>query len=155
MSRPRSANQGPKKIYLGNKSKDQQKNINNPDSLPSIHYKQPSNYDLKEDNFNEELYLLQSSWNELGITPEYRSVFINLAKRVSESERSDIFMQEKRNLKKFRDSLLNLKKEIVNRENNLTILRKLDKALETCINNESNTNSIDPILKDAINIIKT
>ena len=155
MSRPRSANQGPKKIYLGNKSKDQQKNTNNPDSLPSIHYKQPSNYDLKEDNFNEELYLLQSSWNELGITPEYRSVFINLAKRVSESERSDIFMQEKINLKKFRDALLNLKKEIVNRENNLTILRKLDKALETCINNESNTNSIDPILKDAINIIKT
>ena len=155
MSRPRSANQGPKKIYLGSKSKDQQKNINNPDSLPSIHYKQPSNYDLKEDNFNEELYLLQSSWNELGITPEYRSVFINLAKRVSESERSDIFMQEKINLKKFRDALLNLKKEIVNRENNLTILRKLDKALETCINNESNTNSIDPILKDSINIIKT
>ena len=155
MSRPRSANQGPKKIYLGNKPQDKNKIINNPDSLPSIHYKQQINNDLNEENFNEELYLLQSSWNELGITPEYRSVFINLAKKVSESERTDIFTQEKTNLKKFKDSLLNLKKEIANRENNLTILRKLDKTLEGCTNNENNSNSIDSILKDAINIIKT
>ena len=155
MSRPRSANQGPKKIYLGNKPQDKNKIINNPDSLPSIHYKQQSNYDLNEENFNEELYLLQSSWNELGITSEYRTVFINLAKKVSESERTEIFNQEKINLKKFKDSLLNLKKEIANRENNLTILRKLDKTLEGCINNENNSNSIDSILKDAINIIKT
>ena len=155
MSRPHSASQRPKKIYLGNKFQDKNKNINNPDYLPNILYKQQNNYDLKEESFDEELYLLQNSWNELGITPEYRTVFINLAKRVSEAERTDIFMQEKINLKKFKDSLLNLKKEIANRENNLLILRKLDKTMEAFISNENNSNSIDSILKDAINIIKT
>ena len=151
MSRPLSANQGPKRIYLGNRSKDQIKSGNLQDSLPSIQYKQ----NKYEDNFKEELNLLKNSWDELGITPEYRSVFINLAKRVNESERADIFMQEKINLKKFRDALINLKKEISNRENNLSILRKLDKALEACINNENKANSIDNILHDVINIIKT
>ena len=40
MSRPLSANQGPKRIYLGNRSKDQIKSGNLQDSLPSIQYKQ-------------------------------------------------------------------------------------------------------------------
>ena len=153
MNRPHSAHQGPKKIYLGNKGKD--KNANPQEYLPSIQYKQQNNYNIKEDVFNEELSLLQASWDELGITPEYRAVFINLAKRVSNSEKKDIFMQEKINLKKFRDSLLNLKKEIANRENNLAMLHVIDKKLETVINTENKANSIDNILQEAVNIIKT
>ena len=153
MNRPHSAHQGPKKIYLGNKGKD--KNANPQEYLPSIQYKQQNNYNIKEDVFNEELSLLQASWDELGITPEYRAVFINLAKRVSNSEKKDIFMQEKINLKKFRDSLLNLKKEIANRENNLAMLHVIDKKLETIINTENKANSIDNILQEAVNIIKT
>ena len=152
MSRPHSAKQGPKKIYLGNRPKDQYKNQQ--EYLPNIQYKQPNYYDMKEDTFNEEISILQNAWNELGITPEYRAAFINLAKNVTESERKDIFMQEKINLKKFRDALINLKKEITNRENNLALLKKLDKTLQTCINNENNANSIDNILHDVINIIK-
>ena len=74
MSRPLSANQGPKQIYLWNRSKDQIRNGILQDSLPSFQYRQ----NKYEDNFKEELNLLKNSWDELGITPEYRSVFINL-----------------------------------------------------------------------------
>ncbi len=82
MSRPHSANQGPKKIYLANKAKD--KNAIPQEYLPAIQYKQQNDYNIKEDGFNEELNLLQIAWDELGITPEYRAVFINLARRVSD-----------------------------------------------------------------------
>jgi hypothetical protein len=110
---------------------------------------------VHEDSFNEEFGLLQMTWDELGITQEYRNAFINMAKRVSESERKDIFQQEKINLKKFRDALLTLKKEISNRENNLELLKKFDKKIENCINVENNSNSIDNILQDVISVIKT
>ena len=153
MSRPHSANQGPKKIYLANKAKD--KNAIPQEYLPAIQYKQQNDYNIKEDGFNEELNLLQIAWDELGITPEYRAVFINLARRVSDSEKKDIFTQEKINLKMFRDSLLNLKKEITNRENNLSLLHSIDKKLETLINIGNNVNSLDNILQEAVNVIKT
>ena len=154
MSRPHSASQGPKKYYLGNRSQDH-KNFIPPQSLPSVQYKQQNSYGMNEESFNEEFTLLQITWDELGITQEYRAAFLNMAKRVSESERKDIFMQEKINLKKFRDALLNLKKEITNRENNLLLLKKLDKKIENCINVGNNSSSIDNILHDVISIIKT
>ena len=149
-----SASQGPKKFYLGNRSQDY-KNFIPPQGLPSVQYKQQNNYGMNEESFNEEFSLLQITWDELGITQEYRAAFLNMAKRVSESERKDIFMQEKINLKKFRDALLNLKKEITNRENNLLLLKKLDKKIENCINVGNNSSSIDNILQDVISIIKT
>ena len=146
MSRPHSAKQGPKKIYLGNKAKEKYNCSIPQEYLPNIQYKQPNNYDMRDETFYEEISILQNVWDELGITPEYRAAFMNLAKNVSEAERKEIFMQEKINLKKFRDALLNLKKEITNRENNLSILKKLDKELEALINNENNPNSLDNIL---------
>ena len=152
MSRPHSASQGHKKYYLG---REQYKNLLHPPSLPSVQYKPQSNYVVHEDSFNEEFGLLQMTWDELGITQEYRNAFINMAKRVNESERKDIFQQEKINLKKFRDALLTLKKEISNRENNLELLKKFDKKIENCINVENNSNSIDNILQDVISVIKT
>ena len=125
MSRPHSASQNPKKYYLGARALEQYKSLLPPTSLPSVQYKQPNSYVVHEDSLNEEFNLLQITWNELGITQEYRNAFINMAKKVSESEKRDIFIQEKINLKKFRDALLTLKKEINNRENNLLVLSKL------------------------------
>ena len=155
MSRPHSASQGPKKFYLGNRGQEQYKNLLPPPSLPSVQYKPPMNYPIHEDSFNEEFSLLLITWDELGITQEYRNAFINMVKRVNESERRDIFLQEKINLKKFRDALLSLKKEISNRENNLLALKKFDKKLENCISVENNSGSIDNILQDVISVIKT
>ena len=155
MSRPRSANQGPKKISLINKMQDQFKVIIPPESLPNIQKKQQSNINLFDDEMNEEFNLIKNQWDDLGITLEYRSIFINLLKKVNESERKDIFIQEKLNLKKFRDALFNLKKEINNRDNNISLLRQLDKNLENCINLGDEKSAIDDILKEVINIIKT
>ncbi len=71
MKRPSSVNQGPKKLYISNQPKNNaQKMI---PSIPSL----KNNY-MKEDPYEEELYLFQTSWSELGITAEYRTVFINI-----------------------------------------------------------------------------
>ena len=155
MNRPRSANQVSKKLYLVNKSQEQYKFVIPPESLPSIQNKPLNNYNSIDDEFNEELNLIKSQWDDLGITSEYKAIFINHIRFVSESDRKDIFAQEKMNLKKFKDSLLNLKKEINNRDNNILHLKELDKNLENIINFEEERESIDKMIKDVINIIKT
>ena len=144
MKRPGSAKQSPKKLYVGN----QQKNHAAPKYLPNI-----MNY-MREDTLEEELSLLQLTWNELGITQEYRTVFLNILEEASESERNTIITQEKNNLKKFREILLNLKKEIENRENNLSQLKKSEYLIQSSLDNEQNANSINSILQNVISLIK-
>ena len=144
MKRPGSANQSPKKFYV----LSQTKNYLAPKYLPKL-----NNY-VKEDNLEEELSLLQISWNELGITQEYRTVFLNILEEASESERNNIITQEKNNLKKFRDALLNLKKEIENRENNLTQLKNAEYLIKNAMDDESRANTINSILQNVISLIK-
>ena len=144
MKRPGSANQSPKKFYVLN----QTKNYLASRYLPNI-----NNY-VKEDNIEEDLSLLQISWNELGITQEYRTVFLNILEEASESERNNIITQEKNNLKKFRDALLNLKKEIENRENNLTQLKNAEYLIKNAMDDESRANTINSILQNVISLIK-
>ena len=144
MKRPSSANQTPKKLYVGRTHK----NFMIPKYLPNI-----NNY-MREDALEEELGLLQISWNELGITPEYRNVFMNILEEASDNERQNIITQEKNNMKKFRDALLNLKKEIENRESNLTQLKKLDLLIGASMNSEKNANSINTKLQNVISLIK-
>ena len=95
MKRPSSANQTPKKLYVGSTHK----NFMIPKYLPNI-----NNY-MREDALEEELGLLQISWNELGITPEYRNVFMNILEEASDNERQNIITQEKNNMKKFRKKI--------------------------------------------------
>ena len=144
MKRPGSANQSPKKFYI----LSQTKNYLAPKYLPKL-----NNY-VKEDNLEEELSLLQISWNELGITQEYRTVFMNILEEASENERNNIITQEKNNLKKFRDALLNLKKEIENRENNLTQLKNSEYLIKNAMEDEQRANSINSILQNVISLIK-
>ena len=144
MKRPGSANQSPKKFYV----LSQTKNYLAPKYLPKL-----NNY-VKEDNLEEELSLLQISWNELGITQEYRTVFMNILEEASENERNNIITQEKNNLKKFRDALLNLKKEIENRENNLTQLKNAEYLIKNAMDDESRANTINSILQNVISLIK-
>ena len=146
MKRPKSATQGPKRNYIGNKGKDQNKIMILPESLPNIQY---SNY---SDALDDELSLLYNSWDDLGVTNEYRMIFISLARKVNELERKDMITQEKSNLKKFRDALLNLKKEIANREENLLKLKALNKDLEN-INTEDDEKN--KILQKVISLIKS
>ena len=90
MNRPRSANQAAKKIYLGNKASDQYKVVIPPESLPDVSYKPINNFVNRDNFFNEEiseeLNLITNQWDDLGITTEYRAIFINHLKFVSESK---------------------------------------------------------------------
>ena len=106
--------------------------------------------DLEENtntDYKEELYVISTLWDELGVTEDYRYQF----NQILESNICNpkiMFCQEKENLKKFKTSLIKLKKEIYNRENNIENLIKIIKILET--QKEANQN----LLKEAINIIK-
>ena len=102
----------------------------------------------------EDISLLELAWNELGITNEYKKVFINILLNSSEKERNNIITQEKNNMKKFRDGLLNLKREIDNRENNLNQLKEHNFEILNIINSGENPNSINQLLKSIIGIIK-
>ena len=89
-----------------------------------------------------------------GITHEYRNVFMNILEEALENERYNIILQEKNNMKKFKDAILSLKKEIENRENNLTQLKKSDFLIQNAMTNEQNASSINSILQNVISLIK-
>ena len=144
MKRLGSAKHSPNKLYVGN----QQKNYVAPKYLPNI-----MNY-MREDTLEEELSLLQLSWNELGITQEYRTVFLNILDEASESEKNNIITQEKNNMKKFREVLLNLKKEIENRENNVSQLKKSEYLIQSSLDSEQSISSMNSILQNVISLIK-
>ena len=100
-------------IYIT--SRPQEKNRNNilGESLLNVKYK---NY---FDNLDKELEQLQNSWDNLGITRDYRIAFLNHSDKLSPSRKKDFYNYEKNNLKRFREALLNLKNEIWNKEENL------------------------------------
>ena len=136
------------KIYIVSKPQEQYKNNILAESLPN------SQYNKFLDNYEEELGELQNSWNTFGVTNEFRIAFLNQANKVKDSDRKNIFIQEKNNLKKFRESLLNLKKEISEREQNILKLKKLNSDLEICISKGNNIDSRKNILQEIISVIK-
>ena len=99
----------------------------------------------KED-YKEELLLITNLWEELGVTKEYKKQFNKLL--LNENLRKTMLYQEKENLQKFRNSLIKLRKEIINRENNIESLLKIIRALEGQIME-------DNLLKEVVNIIKS
>ena len=104
-----------------------------------------------EDNTNtdykEELNVITTLWDELGVTEDYRYQFNQIIDSNIYNPKI-IFIQEKENLQKFKTSLMKLKKEIINRENNIENLIKIIRMIDN--QKELNQN----ILKDVINIIK-
>ena len=104
-----------------------------------------------EDNTNtdykEELNVITTLWDELGVTEDYRYQFNQIIDSNIYNSKI-IFIQEKENLQKFKTSLMKLKKEIINRENNIENLIKIIRMIDN--QKELNQN----ILKDVINIIK-
>ena len=103
--------------------------------------------DQKEkEDYKEELLIIKNLWEELGVTKEYKKQFNNLL--LNESIRKIMFYQEKENLQKFRNSLMKLRKEIINRENNIESLLKIIRILEGQKMEEN-------LLKEVVNIIKS
>ena len=111
MERPKSSKYKDKKLNTdtGDKSENNKKysiflpNIKNE---TNIYIKYKINFEIEEENIiNEQLYLLQNEWDELGISDEYKNSFINKLRDIPKIGKKDVIIQEKNSLKKFRNSL--------------------------------------------------
>ena len=67
-------------------------------------------------NDNEDFIIIKNMWQDLGVTEDYKFEFICSLKDLNENQKKELLGQEKKNLKRFRDYLLKLSKEITNRE---------------------------------------
>ena len=117
--------------------------------------------DFKGDVLNEEYAIIQKVWEDLGVTYKYRVQFDNYIKTVSESSLKNIFHNEKKNLARFKDSLVKLSKEITSRENNIRALKKYIFSLLNSINyfeneeDEKQRKNKESIILDIVGIIKS
>ena len=98
-------------------------------------------------DYKEELSVITTLWDELGITEDYRYQFNKILKHNIYSSKM-LFFQEKESLQKFKTSLMKLKKEIYNRENNIENLIKIVKMIDA----QKIENKV--LLKEVVNIIK-
>ena len=107
----------------------------------------------KDEMMNEELGLIQNMWDDLGVTKEYQNQFVKYLKNLNEEEKKEFFEFEKNNLKRLRECLLKLTKEISSREKKIEDLKKFDEILETTYPDETQKIN-DSILLDIQNTIK-
>ena len=127
-------------------------NLNEPEKKYSFNFRNCVclEFENSKSTHEEEKNIVNSLWEELGITEEYKYNFNRILKSYNSYNTSVIFYQEKNNLEKFKTSLLKLKKEISSRETNITNLKKIIKKLDE--KEESNTNS--DLINEIISIIK-
>jgi hypothetical protein len=71
-------------------------------------YRISNNADLRlaEDMFSEEINIVQSMWDDLGVTEGYRALFEGIAKELEENLRKEFIDFEIGALKKFSDNLM-------------------------------------------------
>ena len=88
------------------------------------------NTNINNDN-EEELAIIKSLWDDLGIYEDYQDEFKNYIKQITnEEKKNEILNLEKSELRKYRETLLKLSAEISNRESNVIKLKKLCKELD-------------------------
>jgi hypothetical protein len=109
----------------------------------------------------KDIIILDQIWDELEITWQYREAFYIYLKNMNDESRNNIIVQEKNNLKKYKKALINLKKEISIREDNILLLKRYNNRLENFNNDDQIENIIDEVInivkklrKNAINIVK-
>ena len=115
----------------------------------------------REELIKKDVNILDQIWDELEITYQYREAFSIYTRNMNDENRNNIIIQEKNNLKKFKKALINLKKEISIREDNILLLKRYNNRLENFNNNEQITNIFEAVInvvkklrKNAINIVK-
>ena len=137
--------------YRTNNKSNNQKNIQN------------NNLNIKDYdyiNINDKyISLVQSIWDQLGVTNAFRYNFIIYTDKMNKMERNNIFEHERNTLSKLLVSLNSLKNEVTAREDYIDSLKKKSRLLEgNLIDSEDETlQEICDIIKDlrikAINII--
>ena len=132
--------------------------------LPNLNYtnKNIANENIqREDSLQKEICVLEQIWNELEITYQYREAFSIYLKKMKDEYKNNIIFQEKNNLKKYKKALINLKKEISLREDNILLLKQYNNRLSTFNTNDQIKNIVDAVINlvkklriNAINIVK-
>ena len=119
----------------------------------SIFHHRNNNISIEKENskndFPDELDIINALWDELGITEEYKFYFNQTLQSFNYYNSKIIFLQEKESLQKFKTSLMKLKKEISQREFNITNLKNIIKLIDA--KKEANSEEI----KEIINLIKS
>ena len=113
-----------------------------------------NNYDNEKENTqnNEPLKILKIYWEELGFSNEYKENYISNINSLTIQEKKDIINQEYNNLKKLKDIIIDLKNEIVMREQNISLLKILNSSLKKTVIEKNPKDNI--IIIDIINFIK-
>ena len=115
----------------------------------------------RDTSSKKELLILNQIWDELDISNLYREAFAIYISYLSDEYKNNIIIQEQNNLKKFKKVLINLKKEISLRENNIQLLKGYNDRLVNFNNQEYIMNIIEEVTslvkklrRNAINIIQ-
>ena len=152
-----------KRIYFTSDNSNKKYKITR-EYLPNLNEKNQVTVNLnieREKAIKKEINILEPIWDELEISWQYREAFSIYIRNMNNEFKNNIITQEKNNLKKFKKALINLKKEIELRDNNILLLKNYNNRLENFNNKEQTTNIIEEITrlvkklrKNAINIVK-
>ena len=120
--------------------------------------RQNSNFEIRKNDYKEDLFIdeitkLESIWDDLGVTSQYRRIFVENVSEINEMEKADIFEKEKINYKKLKDSLMNLKREINAREYHIKSLKQYETIIENYVLEGNSINHNSNSFKEIINII--
>ena len=125
--------------------------------LPQI---QTSNNELEEKNNGDkiinEFELIQILWDDLGVSNEYKTKFEKFISNHNEEEIIQYLNFEKINLKKYKEIIIKLSKEIINRENNIKKLKEIDELIEKNYKKEKKklNESIIKSIEKTINLLR-
>ncbi len=124
---------------------NQKKGLNGYNQNNSFH-----NYNrLNDESFNQQYESLIKLWNDLGVTKEFQDEFKKMFSLLTEEEKEICIHNEKKNIKKVRNAIKKLIKEISSREKNIQVLIKFNEIIG---NEEENID--DSIIIDSVNILK-
>lgn len=76
------------------------------DYFPSLDAEQNNNDDDISEQFTEEINMITSLWDDLGVTDFYRVIFESVLKDLDSNMKKDLLDHEMSSLKKFSDCLL-------------------------------------------------
>ena len=123
--------------------------------LPNLNPNSLNYNNIKDDKIQKELNILDEIWDELEITYQYRQAFSSYLKNMNEECKNNIIVQEKNNLKKYKKTLINLKKEIsLREEERKSAIKNLEKKGVESISDMCSEQFIDFVL-DENNLINT
>ena len=139
------------KSYTNISSNDPSKSINNSNNIIKSYKKEKYlincnnnkntkiiykiNSERKYNNINieseEELSIIESLWNDLGVDADYQLEFKNYISSIDDDyEKLEMLNSEKNCLRKLREALIKLSVEVNNRENNIFKLKKYNGILD-------------------------